>query len=54
MTDLSNYREQVGNLGQMAQKAEADEKYEEAFHFYKQALDVFMHMIKYEKNQNLV
>jgi hypothetical protein len=30
----------------MAQKAEAEEKYEEAYHFYKQALDVFMHMIK--------
>jgi len=30
----------------MAQKAESEEKYEEAYHFYKQALDVFMHMIK--------
>jgi len=38
----------------MAQKAESEEKYEEAYHFYKQALDVFMHMIKFEKNQNLV
>jgi hypothetical protein len=46
MTDLSQYREQVAQLGQMAQQAEADEKFEAAFQYYKQALDVFMHMIK--------
>ena len=54
MTDLSQYRTQVANLGQQAQKAEADKEYESAYHYYTQALDVFMHMIKYEKNTNLV
>jgi len=50
MSDLSSYRQQVADLGKRAKDCEDTEKYEEAYHFYMQALDIFMHMIKYEKN----
>lgn len=42
------------DLGKRAGEAEKAEKYEEAFNLYMSALDVFGHLIKYEKNPQLV
>lgn len=50
MTDLSAYRERVKQYGIQANNAENEKNYEQAYEFYTKALDVFMHMIKYEKN----
>jgi hypothetical protein len=50
MTDLSNYRALVTEYGKRATEAEKADKFEEAYSFYMQALDTFMHLIKYEKN----
>lgn len=53
MTDLSHYRAQVTDLGKRATEAENDKKYEEAYYFYMQALEIFMQLLKYEKNPAL-
>lgn len=54
MSDLSSYRQQVTQYGQRAQEAETAKRYEEAYGHYMAALDVFMHLIKFEKNPQLV
>lgn len=41
-------------FGKQASQAENDKNYEAAYGYYMQALDIFMHLIKYEKNQALV
>jgi hypothetical protein len=46
MSDLSNYRNQVTEFGKKASDAEKAEKFEEAFNYYMQALEVFGHLIK--------
>jgi len=53
MSDLNAYRQQVTNLGKLAVQCEKDEKWEEAYNNYYQALKIFSHLIKYEKNENL-
>lgn len=54
MSDLSSYRQQVTQYGQRATEAENAKRYEEAYGHYMAALDVFMHLIKFEKNPQLV
>lgn len=54
MSDLSSYRQQVTQYGQRATEAENAKRYEEAYGHYMAALDVFMHLIKFEKNPSLV
>lgn len=54
MSDLSSYRTQVSEYGKRANEAEKAEKYQEAYGHYMAALDIFMHLIQYEKNQQLV
>jgi hypothetical protein len=46
MSDLSNYRTQVTEYGKRANEAEKAERFEEAYSYYMQALDIFMHLIK--------
>lgn len=53
MSDLTHYRTQVTELGKRAVQAETDKNWEEAYNNYYAALKVFMHMIKYEKNESL-
>jgi len=53
MSDLSNYRTQVTEYGKRANDAEKAERFEEAYQNYMAALDIFMHLIKYEKNPKL-
>jgi len=40
----------VTQYGQRASEAESAKRYEEAYGHYMAALDVFMHLIKFEKN----
>lgn len=54
MSDFSAYREKVANYGKQAHQAETDQNYELAYENYTKALDIFMHMIKYEKNPKLI
>lgn len=54
MSDLSSYRQQVTQYGQRAQEAEKTEQWQDAYNHYMQALDVFMYLIKFEKNPSLV
>jgi len=54
MSDLSSYREKAANLGKLANQAETEKDYQRAFDYYTKALDIFSHMIKYEKNSKLV
>mmetsp|Transcript_23429 Transcript_23429/g.17887 ORF Transcript_23429/g.17887 Transcript_23429/m.17887 type:complete len:150 (+) Transcript_23429:31-480(+) len=54
MSDFSQYREKVANFGKLANQAEKDKNYEEAYNYYTKALDIFMHMVKYEKNPKLI
>mmetsp|Transcript_16034 Transcript_16034/g.20290 ORF Transcript_16034/g.20290 Transcript_16034/m.20290 type:complete len:430 (-) Transcript_16034:128-1417(-) len=54
MSDLSSYRQQVTQYGQRASEAEAAKRYDEAYGHYMAALDVFMYLIKFEKNPSLV
>jgi len=54
MTDLTSYREKVANYGKLAHQAEADKNFEQAYEYYTKALDIFIHMIKYEKNPKLI
>lgn len=53
MSDFTAYREKVAALGKQAQQAETDKNYEAAYDYYMKALDIFMHMMKYEKNVKL-
>ena len=53
MSDLSNFRQQVTEYGKRATEAEKSEQYEQAYGLYVQALTVFMHLIKFEKNPKL-
>jgi len=53
MSDLSAYRDKAANFGKQANQAENDKDYAGAFEFYMKALDIFQHMIKYEKNPKL-
>jgi type IV secretory pathway TrbF-like protein len=46
MSDLKPYREQVAELGKLANQAETDKQYEAAYNYYTQALDVFVHLMK--------
>jgi len=46
MSDLKPYREQVAELGKLANQAETDKQYEQAYGYYMSALDVFVHLIK--------
>jgi hypothetical protein len=46
MSDLSSYRTQVTEYGKRANEAEKAERFEEAYSYYMQALDIFMHLIK--------
>ena len=43
---MKAYREQVAELGKLANQAETDKKYEEAYNYYMSALDIFVHLIK--------
>jgi len=43
----------VTDLGKRAVQAEADKNWDEAYNNYFAALKIFMHMIKYEKNESL-
>lgn len=54
MSDLTSYRQQVTEYGKRATDAEQGQRYEEAYGYYMQALEVFMHLIKFEKNPSLV
>jgi len=54
MSDLTSYRNQVAEYGKRANEAESAQKYEEAYNHYMAALEVFMHLIKFEKNPSLV
>jgi len=54
MSDLSSYRQQVTQYGQRASEAESAKRYDEAYGHYMAALDVFMYLIKFEKNPSLV
>lgn len=53
MSDLTHYRTQVTDLGKKAVAAENEKRWEEAYNNYYAALKIFMHMIKYEKNEGL-
>jgi len=53
MSDLSNYRNQVAVLGKEAVAAEEIKDWQTAYEKYVSALNIFKHMIKYEKNTNL-
>ena len=46
MSDLSSQRQLVTQYGQRATEAEQAKRYDEAYNYYMQALDVFMHLIK--------
>ena len=46
MSDLTSYRQQVTEYGKRASDAEKGERYEEAYGYYMQALEIFMHLIK--------
>ena len=46
MSDLTSYRQQVTEYGKRATDAEGGQRYEEAYGYYMQALEVFMHLIK--------
>ena len=46
MSDLTSYRAQVTEYGKRATEAEQGQRYEEAYGYYMQALEVFMHLIK--------
>jgi hypothetical protein len=46
MSDLSAYREKAANYGKLANQAETDKDYPQAFEYYTKALDIFSHMIK--------
>lgn len=46
MSDLSSYREKAANYGKLANQAETDKDYSQAFEYYTKALDIFSHMIK--------
>ena len=46
MSDLSSYREKAANYGKLANQAETDKDYTQAFEYYTKALDIFSHMIK--------
>ena len=46
MSDLKNYREQVAELGKLANQAETDKQYDVAYAHYMNALDIFVHLIK--------
>jgi len=54
LADLSNYRQRVADCGTKAQECEKTEDYEGAYKYYISALEIFMHLIKYEKNAALV
>jgi len=43
----------VADCGTRAQECEKSEDYEQAYKYYVSALDIFMHLIKYEKNAQL-
>jgi vacuolar protein-sorting-associated protein 4 len=44
----------VAEYGRRANEAEKAEKYQEAYGHYMAALDIFMHLIKFEQNKQLV
>ena len=46
MSDLTSYRQQVTEYGKRATEAEGAKDYENAYGYYMQALEVFMHLIK--------
>jgi hypothetical protein len=46
MSDLKAYREQVAELGKLANQAEAEKQWEAAVGYYMSALDIFIHLIK--------
>lgn len=46
MSDLSNYRNQVGELGKQAIEAEKNSNWELAYDNYLAALKIFVHMLK--------
>ena len=46
MSDLSSYRNQVGELGKQAVEAEKAQNWELAYENYMSALKIFIHMIK--------
>mmetsp|Transcript_34249 Transcript_34249/g.33485 ORF Transcript_34249/g.33485 Transcript_34249/m.33485 type:complete len:126 (+) Transcript_34249:23-400(+) len=54
MSDFSAYREKVANYGKLANSAEKEKNYEAAYDCYIKALEIFIHMIKYEKNPKLI
>jgi Zn/Cd-binding protein ZinT len=53
MTDLNHYRNQVGDLTKKAKAHEDKEEYEQAYQTYISALDIFTHLLKFEKNNQL-
>jgi len=53
MSDLSSYRQQVTEYGKRATEAEKNEQWDQAYGHYMAALEVFMHLIKFEKNPSL-
>lgn len=46
MSDLKAYREQVANLGKLANEAETAKQYEQAVDYYAQAIEIFFHLCK--------
>ena len=50
MSDLTGYRQQVGELGKAAVQAEKDGNWEQAYDNYVSALKIFMHMLKCKYN----
>lgn len=46
MSDLGHYRDQVAELGKKAKASEDEKNYEDAFHYYTKALELFNHMVK--------
>lgn len=53
MSDLGHYRQQVADLGKKAVQAEAMKDWQNAYENYVAALNIFKHLIKYEKSANL-
>jgi hypothetical protein len=44
----------VAEYGRLANQAEGEKKYQNAYDYYIKALDIFSHMVKYEKNPKLI
>ena len=52
MSDLSQYRQKVTDLGKMAVQAEKNEDYQQAYEHYVAALNIFKHLIKCKSKES--